>query len=124
MPSIPVRRLGSPEGTELRLADRLVDCCGCGGQFGSAVCAAAPPIAHIFRDKQEPGAELASDPFRAVKRACLECGHPIANWHNGRRVSKQPNFCGLRCQQKAAKNVGGLSGPFCASKQQKSPHFY
>src|ERR1700730_12659886 len=29
MPSIPVRRLGSPQGTELRLADRLVDCCGC-----------------------------------------------------------------------------------------------
>src|SRR5207344_2280176 len=37
----------------------LVDCCGCGGQFGSAVCAAAPPIAHIFRHKQELDAELA-----------------------------------------------------------------
>jgi hypothetical protein len=24
--------------------------------------------------------ELADDPFRAVKRACLECGGPIANW--------------------------------------------
>jgi hypothetical protein len=49
--------LAAPEGTELRLADRphrvLVDCCGCGEQFGSAVCAAAPPIAHIFRHKQE-----------------------------------------------------------------------
>jgi hypothetical protein len=33
-------------------------------------------------------AELADDPFRAVKRACLECGGPIANWRNGRRVSK------------------------------------
>jgi hypothetical protein len=24
--------------------------------------------------------ELADDPFRSVKRACRECGGPIANW--------------------------------------------
>jgi hypothetical protein len=107
--------LAAPEGTELQLADGphrdfLVDRCGCGEQFGSAVCAAAPPIAHIFRHNQELDAELAGDPFRAVKRACLECGHPIANWHNGRRVSKATKFCGPRCQRKAAKKAGGPSG--------------
>jgi hypothetical protein len=64
---------------------------------------ATPP-----RRKQELDVELADDPFRAVKRACLECGGPITNWRNGRRVSKATKFCQPSCQRKAAKNAGGL----------------
>jgi hypothetical protein len=41
-------------------------------------------------DEQRVGNSAAQHPtrFRAVKRACLECGGPIANWRNGRRVSR------------------------------------
>jgi hypothetical protein len=89
----------------------LVDCCGCGEQFDSrGLRCCSTDCERKFRRKQELDAELADDPFRAVKRACLECGGPIANWRNGRRVSKATKFCQPSHQRKAAKNAGGLSG--------------
>jgi hypothetical protein len=81
---------------------------------------ATPP-----RHKQELDAELADDPFRAVKRACLECGGPIANWRNGRRVSRGDQILQPSCQRKAAKNAGGVSGEgqavLCVQTAKKRP---
>jgi hypothetical protein len=86
----------------------LVGCCGCGRKFDSRGLRCCSDCDRTFRREQELDAELADDPFRAGKRDCLECGGPIANWRNRRRVSKATKFCGPRCERKAAKKAGGL----------------
>jgi hypothetical protein len=72
--------------------------------------------------------ELADDPFRAVKRACLECGGPIANWRNGRRgIERRQNSANRAADGKRRKTLAGLSGEgqavLCVQTAKKTPIF-
>jgi hypothetical protein len=88
----------------------LIDCRGCGRTFdnvGLRCC--STDCERSLRRKEQLDAELADDPFRAVKRKCAGCGGDIPNWRNGRRVSKATEFCSRRCRDESARMATGSS---------------
>ena len=86
----------------------LINCSGCGKKFDSCgLRYCSIECRRASRRKQELDAELAGQPFRAVKRRCGHCGGAISNWRKGRRVSSAVKFCSPRCQRKGAQNAGG-----------------
>jgi hypothetical protein len=84
-----------------------VDCAHCKQRFDSRGwrCCSLK-CARKLRECKERDKLLADDPFRAVKRKCLDCGGDIPNWRKGRRVSKATRFCSARCQKKRRRNGG------------------
>jgi hypothetical protein len=82
----------------------LIDCAHCRRKFDSPgwKCCSTD-CSRELRCKLALEAELAGDPFRAVKRKCLDCGGNIPNWRKGRRVSKATKFCSPRCKDRHAK---------------------
>jgi hypothetical protein len=84
----------------------LINCSGCGKKFDSCgLRCCSIECRRASRRKQELDAELAGQPFRAVKRRCSHCGGAIPNWRKGRRVSSAVKFCSPRCQRKGAQNA-------------------
>jgi hypothetical protein len=84
----------------------LISCANCRTRFDSpgwACCSIE--CAREYRRKRELEAELKDDPFRAVKRKCLDCGGDIPNWRKGRRVSKATKFCSPRCKGRHVKST-------------------
>jgi hypothetical protein len=86
----------------------LINCSGCGKKFDSrGLRCCSIECERAFRRKEELDAELARQPFRAVKRRCGHCGGPIPNWRKGRRVSSAVKYCSSRCQRKGSQNAEG-----------------
>ncbi len=85
----------------------LIECLACRKSFSSCGwrCCSVD-CTRKWREDQKLEAELVGDPFRATKRACLECRGPIPNWKNGRRVASARKFCSPRCQKRHARKAG------------------
>jgi hypothetical protein len=87
----------------------LIDCPTCRMPFDSrGLRCCSIDCERGYRDKQKLEAELADDPFRAIKRKCDACRRDIPNWRNGRRVSKATRFCSDRCATAARRKSAGL----------------
>ena len=127
MPSIPVRRLGSPEGTELRLADRLVDCCGCRDRWQARHQVPACPgkCAQSVEQQRKPRSRIARHSVRSSvlvwNAATRSRIGTTAGGYRGNQILRQ-GASGKRRKTWAGCPV--KVRPFCASKQQKSPHFH
>jgi hypothetical protein len=89
----------------------LIECASCQTQFdsrGLRCCSVECERRH--REREQLEAELADNPFRAIKRKCQECGGPIPNWRNGRRVSSATRFCSSRCKDRNGKTARLAAG--------------
>jgi hypothetical protein len=103
----------------------LIPCANCRTRFDSPgwACCSAECSRELHR-KRALHAELAGDPFRAIKRKCLDCGGDIPNWRNGRRVSKAAFFCSPRCKDRHGKSTRVAPGspkPALARETAKKP---
>jgi hypothetical protein len=82
----------------------LINCASCGRQFDSKGLRGRQ-----YRERKDNAAIMAEVGMEAaVKRKCEECGGPIPNWRNGRRVSKATRFCSPACQRRQSARTVNL----------------
>lgn len=84
----------------------LIGCAHCRKEFDSkGLRCCSPDCERAYCARKDDLAALAAIGIMpAAKRPCAQCGAPIPNWRDGRRVSGKTQFCSPKCRLRAFRN--------------------